>query len=155
MKKILFVFVVLALLLTGCDHVYEVLGYCEEDGLYYYTVDGGLASTDNPKKYHKHFKGHYWCPPAPPEPAAGAEPLFRMWLLTNEDRMCMLVSETHPSVERQQILCGWVATNAPCADYVYDDDTWGCDSFGGSRLPLRGPGRDLMEVWNMHKARDE
>jgi len=78
-----------------------------------------------------------------------------MWLLTNGEKMCMIISETHPSVERQEILCGWVATNAPCADYVYDDDTWGCDSFGGLRLPLHGSGRDLMEVWKAHKARDE
>jgi hypothetical protein len=92
----------------------------------------------------------------------GAESLFMMWLLTRDDQGCILLSETHPSVERQKALCfpatdpDWVADSAPCADYVYDNDTWSCDAFGFSRLPLYDEdGPDLMEVWQRHAARQE
>ena len=57
-----------------------------------------------------------------------------MWLLTNETdgRWCVLIAESHPSVERQNIKCfeddpDWVADNAPCAGPVYDTDVWVCD----------------------------
>jgi hypothetical protein len=93
---------------------------------------------------------------------AGAEPLFMMWLLTRGDQGCILLSETHPSVERQKALCfpatdpDWVADNAPCADYVYDNDTWSCDAFGFPRLPLYDEdGPDLWEVWQRHAARQQ
>jgi hypothetical protein len=89
-----------------------------------------------------------------------ADPLFMMWLLTRGDQGCILLSETHPSVERQRALCfpatdpDWTADNAPCADYVYSNDTWSCDAFGFSRLPLYDEdGPDLMEVWQRHAAR--
>jgi hypothetical protein len=92
---------------------------------------------------------------------AGAEPLFIIWLLTRGDEGCILLSETHPSVERQKALCfpatdpDWVADNAPCADYVYDNDTWSCDAFGFPRLPLHDEnGPDLWEVWQRHAARE-
>jgi hypothetical protein len=92
----------------------------------------------------------------------GAEPLFMMWLMTRGDQGCILLSETHPSVERQKALCfpatdpDWVADSAPCADYVYSNDTWSCDAFGFSRLPLHDEnGPDLMEVWQRHAARQE
>ena len=91
-----------------------------------------------------------------------AEPLFMMWLLTRGDQGCILLSETHPSIERQKALCfpatdpDWVADNAPCADYVYDDDTWSCDAFGFPRLPLHDEnGPDLWEVWQRHAARQQ
>jgi len=184
MKKYLLALVILVtLLLVGCNyqgHEYDVLGYCEDDGLYYYTCDGAVMSRITP--LGDFFDGLYWCPTIPeptPEPTPipeseptpvntpipgptpiPPEPLFMMWLLTrsgrNGDQLCMIISETHPSVERQQALCGWVATNAPCADYVYDDDTWSCDEFGGLRLPLySNPSRDLMDVWNIHLSRDQ
>jgi hypothetical protein len=91
-----------------------------------------------------------------------ADPLFMMWLLTRGDQGCILLSETHPSVERQKALCfpatdpDWVADNAPCADYVYDNDTWSCDAFGFPRLPLYDEtGPDLMQVWQRHAARQQ
>ena len=95
-----------------------------------------------------------------------ANPLFMMWLLMRGDQGCILLSETHPSVERQKALCfpatdpDWVADNAPCADYVYDNGTdygyWSCDAFGFSRLPLYDEdGLDLWEVWQRHAARQE
>jgi hypothetical protein len=95
-----------------------------------------------------------------------ATPLFMMWLLTRGDQGCILLSETHPSIERQKALCfpatdpDWVADNAPCADFVYDNvydnDTWSCDAFGFARLPLHDEnGPDLWEVWQRHAARQE
>jgi hypothetical protein len=91
-----------------------------------------------------------------------ADPLFMMWLLTRGDQGCILLSETHPSVERQRALCfpatdpDWTADNAPCADYVYDNDTWSCDAFGFPRLPLYDEtGPDLMQVWQRHAARQQ
>lgn len=62
-----------------------------------------------------------------------------LWLLVGADgRLCLLFSDTHPSVGRQNTLCfpcddpDWQAINVPCVDYIYDDGTefghWGCDS---------------------------
>jgi hypothetical protein len=103
------------------------------------------------------------CEPTAAEPIQ-AEPLFTMWLLTRGDQGCILLSETHPSVERQKALCfpatdpNWIADNAPCADYVYDNGTdyghWSCDAFGFARLPLHDKdGPDLWEVWQRHATR--
>ena len=79
-----------------------------------------------------------------------------MWLLTRNteygNEHCLLISETHPSVWSQVRKCfpkiyfAWVATNAPCAAYVYDDDTWACDKYTPFRLPLS----ELSGVWNRH-----
>ena len=172
MKRKMLLLIILGVLLAGC----KPLGFCEEDGRYYYVREDVVKSMRDCGRFCEYFRGLFWCPfveptpipeptPTPmpmPEPTPTpeptripAQPLFKMWLLTNGEKMCMIISETHPSVERQQILCGWVADNAPCSDYVYDDNTWSCDSFGGLRLPLHGPGRDLMEVWHKHDARGE
>jgi hypothetical protein len=87
-----------------------------------------------------------------PTPAPQAKPLFKMWLLESwadwEYRHCLIISDTHPSLERQAQLCFpwvgfWNAHNAPCAAYVYDDDTWACDKYTPHRLPLD----QLMRVW--------
>jgi len=76
-----------------------------------------------------------------PSNCVEAEPAFDrpMWLLEGYDgRWCLLISDSHPSVEQQNYWCfpcddpDWHAINAPCADYVYDDGTeygaWSCDS---------------------------
>ena len=105
-----------------------------------------------------------------------AKPLFTMWLLTGPmvERAepgvgyrgdgCMLISEFgHPSVERQNARCfpindpSWTATDAPCAEPVYDDGNWGCDplkeALGLERLPLySNDGNDLWHVWTKYKA---
>jgi hypothetical protein len=77
----------------------------------------------------------------------GDSPLFRMWLLTGGGKYCILISETHPSIERQQAACfpgeGWSASDAPCAGGVYADDTWGCDALGYERAPLSR----LLEIY--------
>lgn len=100
-----------------------------------------------------------------------------MWLLTGPyvERLepgvgyagntCMLISETHPSVERQNALCfptndpDWQATNAPCAGPVWDDGSdyglWACDRqmrmYGAGRLPLfSDDGRSLWSVYQRH-----
>ncbi len=102
-----------------------------------------------------------------------------MWLLTgpNVTRIepgvgyagagCMLISESHPSVKRQNQACfptndpDWQATNAPCAGPVYDDGTeygeWECDemmkALGLGRLPVFGnDGVNLMRIYGQHLA---
>lgn len=83
---------------------------------------------------------------------AGPQPLFKMWLLTRGNEHCLLISDTHPSVGRQAQACfpniyfAWEAYNAPCAAYVYDNDTWACDKYTPHRLPLD----QLMGVWERH-----
>lgn len=80
-----------------------------------------------------------------------------VWLLTRGDWDCILVSETHPSVPRQQAKCfplldpNWVADNAPCAAPVMDDDTWECDRF----TPWRRPLAELLVVYEEHLRRLE
>jgi len=87
-----------------------------------------------------------------PEPV----PLFNMYLLTNGGWHCLLVSDAHPSIERQNQACfpeldpNWTATNAPCAAPVYSNDTWDCDKYTPWRLPLF----NLRVVWNRHLAED-
>lgn len=97
-----------------------------------------------------------------------------MWLLTQEGwpYPCILISETHPSVDRQRDLCfqpqdlweplgawggedGWVADNAPCSGPVYSNDSWTCDGpmvqYNGERLPLYSDeGPDLWGVYQRH-----
>jgi len=50
--------------------------------------------------------------------SGGAKPLFDMWLLTGGGKYCILVSDTHPSVERPKALCfpgqNWVAEQVLC-----------------------------------------
>ena len=88
--------------------------------------------------------------------------LFMMWLLMRGDEGCILLSETHPSVERQQALCfpasdpDWTADRVACVGYVTADDYWPCDVFGFSRLPLQSEsGPNLMKVWQRHKTRQQ
>jgi len=89
--------------------------------------------------------------PQEPEP----EPLFNMYLLTNGSWHCLLISDTHPSIERQNQACfpyldpNWQATNAPCTAPVYGDDTWACDKYTPWRLPLF----NLRVVWDRHLAK--
>jgi hypothetical protein len=89
------------------------------------------------------------------------KPLFKMYLLMRGDEGCILLSETPPSVERQQALCfpasdpDWTADRLACVGYVTSEDYWPCDSFGFSRLPLESEtGPNLMKVWRRHKARE-
>lgn len=57
---------------------------------------------------------------------------------------CILISDTHPSVEVQTAKCfpgdGWFPNSAFCAGSVTADDVWACDDelaeYGWSRLPL-------------------
>jgi hypothetical protein len=110
---------------------------------YHYIVDQimysiGFQGTDYPE-----------CPRAIPK---SAEPLFQMWLLTNQDSSCILISEVHPSVERQKALCfpgqDWVAENALCLGWVYDDGLWDCDVYGYGHLPFA----DLFRIYKRHVA---
>jgi hypothetical protein len=86
------------------------------------------------------------------EPEPERKALFRMYLLTNGGWHCLLISETHPSIERQNQACfphldpNWTATDAPCAAPVYDDDSWKCDKYTPWRLSLSR----LMVVWERH-----
>ena len=93
--------------------------------------------------------------PTPEHGSHEAKALFNMYLLTSGRWHCLLISDTHPSVERQNQACfprlipDWQATNTPCAAMVYDDDTWYCDKFTPWRLPLAR----LLTVWGRHEAR--
>jgi hypothetical protein len=79
-------------------------------------------------------------------------PVFQMWLLTKEDSACILISEVHPSVERQKALCfpgqDWVAENALCNGWVYDDGFWECDMYGYGRLTFT----NLFKIYKRHAA---
>lgn len=86
--------------------------------------------------------------------------LFKMYLLMRGEQGCILLSETPPSVERQQALCfpasdpDWTADRLACAGYVTSEDYWPCDAFGFSRLPLESEtGPNLMKVWRRHLSR--
>jgi hypothetical protein len=83
------------------------------------------------------------------------KPLFKMYLLTRPDSYCLIISEYHPSVERQKALCfpgtDWVATSTPCVGYVCDEDCWQCDYMGFERLRLK----DLREIYERHLARTQ
>jgi hypothetical protein len=96
----------------------------------------------------------------------------KMWLLTSErswsdgvttytgPAWCVVLSDAHPSVERQQALCGdgWNTrphiVEAICAGSVYDNDLWSCDDdslrWRIQRWPdkpwLHGLGRDTLDV---------
>ena len=87
--------------------------------------------------------------------SSGAKPLFNMWLLTGDGKYCILVSDTHPSVERQKALCfpgeDWVAEQVLCKEPLYDNDFWGCDLYGKARLHVD----DLMRYHERHKLTDE
>jgi len=79
--------------------------------------------------------------------------LFRMWLLWDEmGRECYIISETHPSVDRQKVLC------FPCAEdefvsvrswsgMVDSCDNWELDKYRGFE---RLHGQDLRDVWQRH-----
>jgi hypothetical protein len=89
----------------------------------------------------------------PEKPAP--KPLFKMYLLTRGNWHCLLISDTHPSIERQNQACfpdldpNWTATDAPCAAPVYDDDSWKCDKYTPWRVPLF----NLRVVWDRHLAK--
>lgn len=76
----------------------------------------------------------------PDKPAP--KPLFNMYLLTNGNWHCLLISDAHPSIERQNQACfpdfdpTWQSSNTPCAAPVYDNDTWACDKYTPWRIPL-------------------
>jgi len=68
-----------------------------------------------------------------------------MWILKDSDgRHCIIISDTHPSVERHQALCwtDFAAVNAPCAAPVlsrFQGDelgSWHCDHHTPWRLEL-------------------
>jgi hypothetical protein len=90
--------------------------------------------------------------PACPETQKPGEPVFQMWLLTRPESACILISEFHPSVERQKTLCfpgqDWEAENALCSGWVYDDGYWDCDMYGYSHLPFA----DLFKIFKRHAA---
>ncbi len=94
-------------------------------------------------------------PECPKSSAKGATPLFQMWLLTKQNSVCILISELHPSVERQKALClpgkEWVAENELCNGWVYDNGIWDCDIYGFNRLPFP----DLYKIYKRHAARLE
>jgi hypothetical protein len=108
------------------------------------TVTGLTEGTD--------FSAFYWVFPGDVRtitldaslPSCGkteaGDALFNMYLLTGERKYCILISETHPSVERQKAACfpgeEWVASRALCSGGVYADDSWKCDSLGYERAPL-------------------
>ena len=75
-----------------------------------------------------------------------------MWLLTQPDSYCILISEFHPSVESQKRLCfpgqEWVADQAPCSGWVHDNDVWDCDMYGYERLPFL----NLFKIFERHEA---
>jgi hypothetical protein len=79
-------------------------------------------------------------------------PLFKMYLLVRSDSYCLIVSDEHPSVERQKELCfpgtDWVATSTPCVGYVCDEDCWECDYLGFERLSSK----DLRLIYERHLA---
>jgi hypothetical protein len=88
-------------------------------------------------------------------PPCTGQPLFNMYLLTAGDSACILMSDTFPSVERQNALCfpgtDWVAEASPCSGPVYSNDYWVCDSFGFERLPLK----DLRQIHMNRMSRME
>lgn len=59
------------------------------------------------------------------------QPFDRDYMRWHRSNYCILISDTHPSVEQQTAKCfppyGWYPLNADCAGPVYDDDTWTCD----------------------------
>jgi hypothetical protein len=85
--------------------------------------------------------------------STAAKPLFDMWLLTGGGKYCIMISDTHPSIERQKAVCfpgeDWVAADAPCSGGVYAGDYWVCDSLGYERAPLS----DLMDVYRRWRDR--
>ena len=124
---------VLLLTLSACTP----LGYCEEDGMYYWLDDDGIrqsAAMDDPD-------GPRWCPAVAPEPKKSMPVVVpMMWMLTNDDDgwWCVLISDTHPSVIRQNQACfpdlnpTWQATHGnSCNAPVYNDGSdyghWPCD----------------------------
>jgi hypothetical protein len=133
--------------------------------------DGSTCQGDVPSGWSQTFPGlppgstfsaYFWDDPGgtfksitmniilPPCNQAGAKPLFNMFLLTGSGKYCMLISEWHPSVERQKAACfpgqEWVAERTPCSGMVYDNGSWACDGFGFERLPLDR----LQKVYEQH-----
>ena len=78
----------------------------------------------------------------PLPPTTEAYPLYTMWLLVDDNNWhCLLRSESHPSIERQNALCfpgwtggTWTATRALCVDDVMSDGSWYCDKYTPWRL---------------------
>lgn len=76
------------------------------------------------------------------------EKLFKMYLLTQPDSYCLLISDVHPSVESQKALCfpgtDWVATNTVCEGWVCNNNCWECDYLGFERLTMK----DLRPIYD-------
>lgn len=89
------------------------------------------------------------CNPPPPP----CDPLFRMWLLWDENgRECYIISSDHPSVERQATLCfpcsGIPFTSVKSWSGMVDScDNWELDKYRGFE---RLYGEDLLNVWKKH-----
>jgi hypothetical protein len=81
------------------------------------------------------------------------KPIFKMYLLTQADSYCLIISDLHPSVERQKAICfpgtDWVATSTPCVGWVCNNDCWDCDVFGYERLSLK----NLRPIYERHLNR--
>ena len=109
-----------------------------------------------------------WPAPTPTSEPPERKPQVRIekaYLLVNEidGRWCVLLSDTAPSRQAQSWRCfpeqaeqgqPWVATGAPCAGPIYDNDVWECDDesleWRQARWPdapwLHGLGRDSLKV---------
>jgi hypothetical protein len=83
------------------------------------------------------------------------KPIFKMYLLARSDSYCLIISDFHPSAERQKALCfpgtDWVATSTPCVGWVCENDCWECDIYGYERLSLK----KLRPIYERHLSRTE
>lgn len=91
------------------------------------------------------------------EREAKCKDLFRMWFLRNEEGdECFLISDTHPSVERQNQLCrpcsnpDWTSVKS-WSGMVNSCDEWEMDKYISlSRLPLE----ELLKVNDRHTGKE-
>ena len=118
---------------VSAEFVYELIGSGTEE------VINPMVEITRPAE----------CDPTPPSPSppskSGQIVIPMMWLLKdNVGRHCIILSDTHPSIERQKALCwaDFVPTNAPCAAPVLSSfqgdeiGSWYCDHYTPWRLPL-------------------
>jgi hypothetical protein len=80
----------------------------------------------------------------------------KMWLLTEQvtGRWCVVLSDTHPSIDRQTDLCSWaydeqgplpgLQVNTLCAGPVYDNNVWACDDESLDWRMSRWPDADWL-----------